>query len=362
MRTTTDIVTTTEEELDFKDVPIFEKDQPRHPAPAGTKYMSVLKCGGNSADDGQRSHDKKESPGIIHDPSIEKTTKDVPSAAKDIQDKGKVNEFENVPDAQSQPKAVAEAEPSLPLVPADQVVLLSVEKEGSLAASLDSIVPEKVVELVPVADKPVGDVSLDQSADVKLPHSSTAVDEVEEVVKVETDSTVEDAQTEPVFNILVVSDEKGQLEVTVQNTVLGNGETAQVDEEKYEIQNSSVVPQNDLKKETNKEKGTGVIAVETSSTDTVVVDTSNPDSALVDLPTGQEETAVPVKSSPAEEEDQNEDGFENNGETNSIEEDSSLIKDYSGYKVYRVTIPTEEVFQSNTRAHLHTHISFPFFL
>ncbi len=173
MRTTTEATPVTTEELEFKDVPIFEKDKPRKPAP-GTKVVAVLKCKNKDGEhalettasessDGQRSQDQKESHETIHDPSGT-TAKDaprVPPTGQQIQDKG---QHQLVPDAQTDSivGVVAGAEPTLLLAAAAQAVPAddgqassSTKVEKSETEALDAIANVKITkdESIPVEDK-----------------------------------------------------------------------------------------------------------------------------------------------------------------------------------------------------------------
>lgn len=290
MRTTTEEPSTTDtDELEFKDVPIYEKDKPLQPAPPGSKYVAVLKCNDDAhhvaaPNDGHRSQDKKESHPTIHD-LTDSTAKDVPKTEQINNDKEQ-DQTANVPAVESQQIVADQPEKSTPLV-----------AEAQLSEA------DRVVELVPVDDKTV---------------ESTTVDGL---IKMD---AVEDGSTEPVPNTLV---ETGKIEITVP----GNDQPNKLDQEIIPDVPAIPVKDAEVVKKTDDGAETGPANAPEAHSANVPADNFSP---------GQEVASVPVGSAPVELESQTENGLD--GFEVDVEE-ADVVKDFTGYKVYRITIPTEEV-------------------
>lgn len=288
MRTTTteasEAVTT--EELEFKDVPIFEKDEPRKPAPPGTKYISVLKCGGHGNDaqhvsapptDGQRSQDGEKSPQTIHK-STETAEGDAPAQHQDKEDK----QTAFVPDNQQHSQPVVVEEQKL-ASPASDSQILSDNKEAD----------RKDVESIPA---------------------------MEQIANRPTES---DASNEPVVNILVVSDETGKLDVTIENGPASKPELS-----------------SDIQPEPQNAVDDPALVQKTPDEETKV----EPESQVGNEQKPEDDKSTEKVADKVEESANNNDNFETNGEMiDASGEEPEDVKDFTGYKVYRVIIPTEEV-------------------
>ena len=315
MRTTTEEAPVTTEELEFKDVPIFEKDKPRKPAP-GTKYVAVLKCSPTlegkpelESSDGQRSQDEKEFPENIHDlPGT--ATKDVPAAQppteQQTQDKGQDVQTDSVVDA-------TDVKPTLQLVAAAQDVSTGDEQsvipataEKSKTEASDVIADDnhtKDETSVSVGDKLTAAEGSQPSKPAMVP-SSDELMAAEELVK--TASVVkESAKTETTH----IADEPSKVEIASEDVaVIGSVVSTPVDEPKPESQVISLVS-DDANVGADKVKGSSAISSAES-------DKSNPvsdDNKNIPLPAIStiseendkvvvltEEKLVPEKSGPAD--------------------------------------------------------------
>ena len=315
MRTTTEEAPVTTEELEFKDVPIFEKDKPRKPAP-GTKYVAVLKCSPTlegkpelESSDGQRSQDEKEFPENIHElPGT--ATKDVPAAQppteQQTQDKGQDVQTDSVVDA-------TDVKPTLQLVAAaqdvstgDEQAVIPATAEKSKTEASDVIADDnhtKDETSVSVGDKLTAAEGSQPSKPAMVP-SSDELMAAEELVK--TASVVkESAKTETTH----IADEPSKVEIASEDVaVIGSVVSTPVDKPKPESQVISLVS-DDANVGADKVKGSSAISSAES-------DKSNPvsdDNKNIPLPAIStiseendkvvvltEEKPVPDKSGPAD--------------------------------------------------------------
>lgn len=339
MRSTTEAGPTTTEELDFKDVPIYEKEKLRKPPP-GTRYVAVLKCS-NTTD----------------------ASKDA-STPSDVADSHNQKESHNIATASSETTLSQETAAQVKPESSDdeQQVSSSTESENSKTDTPDLILDANSdtsdVESVATTDKmvvvteeePAEHDQLIKLSDKTTPDALTAVEQpLETVERVEEDAKTQEPST-------VGSDETGKVEILIENPVLGNGdESNPIKEPKPESDNVNAFPDSDAKVNPTEANSASLSEEESLPSGVIVDETKNEDVsknsnsfqesqvvvenidvvASVDL---DSVTEIPNSESIAEKVETNEE--EENAGNDII---SDPVKSFAGYKVYRVTITTEEV-------------------
>lgn len=304
MRSTTEAGPTTTEELDFKDVPIYEKEKLRKPPP-GTRYVAVWKCS-NSSDAGKHV-----------------------SAPSDAQD----SKFSLETLAQLKPESSGDEE---------QITGSTGESEISRTETPDLLAND--VESAPITDKMVAAVTGDEP--MKLADALTAVELQQQPLET-AEGVEEDARTTQEPSAAVSADETGKAEAVESSAILGNGDgPTPIKPSQPESDNVNTFPDSDNAGvnpiETHNSAGLSAIsAAESPVPSSAVADeiNSHPDPSKNSDPVGESQVVVENVDVVASVALDSSTEFSESG--NVIISDP--VKNYTGFKVYRVVIPTEEV-------------------
>ncbi len=301
MRSTTEAGPTTTEELDFKDVPIYEKDKLRKPPP-GTRYVAVWKCN-NSSDAGRHVS--------------------APSGAQD-------------------PKVPLETLAQLrPESSGDEEQVTNGESEISRTETPDLLASD--VESAAITEKMVAGVTGDEP--VKLADALTAVELQQQPLET-AEGVEEDARTTQEPSAAVSADETEKSEAAVESSaILGNGDgPTPIKATQPESDNVNTFPDSgDAGVNPIETHGSaGLSAAESPVPSSAVADeinSSHPDPSKNSDPVGESQVVVENVDVVASVELDSPTEFSESGDGII----SDPVKNYTGYKVYRVVIPTEEV-------------------
>ncbi|KAI9553939.1 hypothetical protein GHT06_019210 [Daphnia sinensis] len=284
VRSTTETAPTTTEELDFKDVPIYEKEKLRKPPP-GFKYVPVLKC---SKDETEKAAPTPSNDQVIGDQ--EKIARPLETADHPI--RPSVDEERQVTDP-------ADVEDSQTELPVDAIIIENVDK---------SIVTTDV----------------------------NAVDDVTEETNVQSTDTLT-VEEEPI-KIAQLNEDNSP--IIASSSLEKEGESTLVAEVKPESENANAAV-NDVK--------VNAIEANVPTAEELPSDVDDKNAVVSKEPEPVPQSQVVVDNvdvvasvdldSVTEKSDAIDEHFETNGATY-LNED--LVKDFTGYKVYRVTISTEE--------------------
>lgn len=344
VRSTTEAGPTTTEELDFKDVPIYEKEKLRKPPP-GTRYIAVLKCSNDSdaskhvstPSDVQDSLEQKESHPIAS--ASLGTTLPVETAAQ------VKPEFSN---DEEQVVSSTESENFKADTPADSTV----DTANSNASDDESVaITDKMV--VVTDEEPAEHDQMIKLPGKTTPDALTAVEQpLKTMEEVEEDVKIQDSST-------VGVDEIGKIEI-VESPILGiDDESNPIKESKPESDNVNALADSDVKVNPTETNSASVSAAESLPSNVLAVDegknadvSTNSNSVQAQSQVVLENVDV-VASVDLDSVTENSETIVEKIETGEEEENvgtgiiSDPVKNFTGYKVYRVTIPTEEVIAYN---------------
>lgn len=302
MRSTTEAGPTTTEELDFKDVPIYEKEKLRKPPP-GSRYVAVWKC--NNSSDASRH---VSAPSDAQNPKVPLETL-----------------------AQLKPESSGDEEQLASSTGASEIS--RTETPDLLASDVESAAITETMVAGVTGDEPV-----------KLADALTAVELQQQPLET-AEGVEEDARTTQEPSAAVSADETGKAEAVESSAILGNGDgPTPIKATEPESDNVNTFPDSsDAGVNPIETHGSaGLSAAESPVPSSAVADeinSSHPDPSKNSDPVGESQVVVENVNvfasvglnSPTE--------FSESGDDNI----SDPVKNYTGYKVYRVVIPTEEV-------------------
>ncbi|XP_057376150.1 uncharacterized protein LOC130697054, partial [Daphnia carinata] len=293
VRSTTETAPTTTEELDFKDVPIYEKEKLRKP-PLGFKYVPVLRC--------NQGETEKAAPTPSSDQIIVDQEKSRPLPETAVQAvRPSVDEERQVTDA-------ADVEDSQTELPVDAIIIEDADSVTTTATT-DQIADE------------VNDVTEENVQPIQPTDKLTA--EEEEPIKI---VQINDDNNSPIVASLSLEKEGESTGVAEAKPDSENADAAS--DAKVNAIEVNVPSADALPSEVPVDDRNAVVSKEPEPVrqSQVVVDN-------VDVVASIDVNPVTEKSDAIDE------NFETNGATSSNED---VAKDFTGYKVYRVTISTEE--------------------
>lgn len=281
VRSTTESSPTTTEELDFKDVPIYEKEKLRKPPP-GFKYVPVLKCSNGETEKATATPSNDQ---IVDDHQIAH-----PLETADQAIQPSLDEERQVTDA-------ADAEDSQTEVPIDAIVIEDADPDeptattDEIATAVNDVTQENVQSIqstdqLAEAEEPIKTVQISED---NSPIIASVSLEAEAKPESENVKAASDAKVNAEANVSTAEELPSQVAVDDKNSV--------VSKDPEPVRQSQIVVDN------------------------------------VDVVASVNLDAVTEKSDAVDE------NFETYGAMN-INEDQ--VKDFTGYKVYRVTISTEE--------------------
>jgi hypothetical protein len=302
VRSTTEAGPTTTEELDFKDVPIYEKEKLRKPPP-GSRYVAVWKCS-NSSDTGRHVS----APSDAQDPKVPLETL-----------------------AQLKPESSGDEEQLASSTGASDIS--RTETPDLLASDVESAAITETMVAGVTGDEPV-----------KLADALTAVELQQQPLEM-AEGVEEDARTTQEPSAAVSADETEKAEAVESSAILGNGDgPTPIKATQPESDNVNTFPDSgDAGVNPIETHGSaGLSAAESPVPSSAVADeinSSHPDPSKNSNPVGESQVVVEnvdvvasvALNSPTE--------FSESGDGII----SDPVKNYTGYKVYRVVIPTEEV-------------------
>lgn len=313
MRSTTETGPTTTEELEFKDVPIYEKEKLKKPPP-GFKYAPVLKCNNDVDKDAptpsndQIILDEEKSHEIA--PALEVADQSVRPSLDEERQVTTPSESEDsntvVPDS-----ATEDANPEESTASADKIVIAANKEAEENITSVNSI------DSLVAAEEPIKSAQItDENVESEEPSATSA-------------DTTEKVKTGPSIPSLSLELEGEPIRVTEAKPEFDNVNTSAVSDAKVKPVETDVLKVEGLPSQQEVAEENADVSKNTNAVPQLQTVVGNFDvGASIDL------DSVTQKSNVIDE------NFETNG---AMDVNDDKVKDYTGYKVYRVTIPTEEV-------------------